>query len=103
MKIIQIIKDGNKLLGLGDDGYTYVYSKIKYLSWNPIKEKDNICSTNMWRRVADRDYELGMGVNYYDDEKDIFNKNEEHEWEDIITDDFNKISTELNDMFKEYR
>lgn len=49
MKIIQIIKDNKQLLGLGDNGITYVYSEVEYSSWSKIKNKLVNHRANIWR------------------------------------------------------
>lgn len=88
MKIIQIIKDGNKLLGLGDDGITYVYSKVKYSAWNEIKQEEQYRHAKIWREVASRAYE-GDDAMYYIDPLTKEEAILEAYYDKVISDDFN--------------
>lgn len=87
MKIIQIIKDNKKLLGLGDNGITYVYSEVEYSSWSKIKNKLVNHKANIWREVASRCHETwdGMIFTYGDDNKETI---VDDPFEKIISDDF---------------
>lgn len=87
MKIIQIIKDGNKLLGLGDDGYTYVYSKLKYSFWNDKLNKETVTNDNVWIRVANRHHEAIEGINFI--ASDGSQHSRECDYEEVISSDLN--------------
>lgn len=88
MKIIQIIKDGNKLIGLGDNGITYVYSKIKYSAWNKTVQEEQPRYAKIWREVASRAYEGDDAMYYIDPSTKEFDVLEEY-YDKVISDDFN--------------
>lgn len=88
MKIIQIIKDGDKLLGLGDNGITYVYSKVKYSAWNEIKQEEQFRHAKIWREVASRAYEGDDAIYYMNPSTKQFDILEEYH-DKVISDDFN--------------
>ena len=88
MKIIQIIKDGNKLIGLGDNGITYVYSKVKYSAWNKIKNEEQTRYAKIWRVVADQAYEGDDAMYYMNPSTKEFDVLEEYH-DKVISDDFN--------------
>lgn len=88
MKIIQIIKDGKKLLGLGDNGITYVYSKVKYSAWNQIKQEEQSRYVYIWREVASQAYE-GDDAMYYIDPTTKQEAVIEEYYDKVISDDFN--------------
>ena len=69
MKIIQIIKDKEKLLGLGDDGNTYVYSLIKCSYWSEKAGKEMLTSYWMWRKVTNKDYLSDEGIMFEGQDK----------------------------------
>ncbi len=87
MKIIQIIKDDNKLIGLGDDGITYVQSRIKYSYWNEKKQEDVMTSSYFWRFIADGSHQVNDGIQFI--YQDGTSKHLLCDYEEVITDDFN--------------
>jgi ABC-type transport system substrate-binding protein len=88
MKIIQIIKDGNKLLGLGDNGITYVYSKIKYSVWNEKLQEEQSRYAKIWREVAVQAYEGDDAMYYMNPSTKEFDVLEEY-YDKVISDEFN--------------
>lgn len=87
MKIIQIIKDENKLIGLRDDGITYVQSKIKYSYWNENKQEDVITSSYFWRFIADGSHQVPDGIQFIYQSGTV--QHLECDYEKVISDELN--------------
>lgn len=84
MKIIQIIKDGDKLLGLGDDGIIYIQT------YTYDHTDSGAGEMWLWKRLFGKDYETKNGI-YFEENDMVFENHTAG----------SQLSTDINNRIKE--